>query len=199
MHGSNGPGSSSGRVVFLGVVSCAIYGVGSWAFAYAIEHAMTGHWTTFTIFLLLMGLYVLAIGGFLSVSFVRSRVQKRRQGSPQTLAFRLMIEQCEFLLKGYRNLLASDPDHSKRPLSHQDSWPLLESNSTWTYTQLRLWLLASDYRWLVESAKASFAEMGWTEQVPFFRESPVYMVELLPVLEKFERTLESKIALLEAT
>jgi hypothetical protein len=185
------------KVVLLGFVSCALWAGASELIAKAFEGASaTKAWGRADIFLLLMGCYALLLASVLLLRFVRLP-PKSSQGNPETLAFRLMTEQCEFLLKAYRGLWGADPEHSKRPLSHVDSWPLPESNSTWTYTQLSLYRLAKDYRWLAGTAKAAFAEMGWKEYVPLFNETPDYMVDVVAILEKFERTLEKKIELLE--
>jgi hypothetical protein len=124
-----------------------------------------------------------------------SELQKAAEKA-KSLAFRLLLERCQLLIKGYRRLSSIDPEHTKKPLSPEDSWHLLGENERWSYTELSLLRYAQDYSWLIETAKKAFAEMGW-EPAPFFVEKPYYMTEVLAALEKFEDLLTKKVALLE--
>lgn len=114
----------------------------------------------------------------------------------RSLAFRLMLERCQFLIKNYRQLSSIDPEHTNKPLSAEDSWLPLEENRIWSHTQLSLLRNFQNYSWLVDTAKKSFAEMGW-ESAALFTEKPYFMPEVLAALEKFEALLTKKIASLE--
>lgn len=120
----------------------------------------------------------------------------RKDAKSRSLAFRIMLEKCQFLIKSYIALSSNDPEHTKKPLSADDSWHQLEENERWTYTQLSLLRYAQDYCWLLNTAKKSFAEMGW-EDAPFFTEKPYFLLQVQAALQKFEALLDLKITSLE--
>lgn len=134
----------------------------------------------------------------LSVRASRSGRRSANSHKSQSLAFRILVKECQFLLKAYREISSADPEHTKWPLSHVDSWPLPNPPVVWNYTELTLRQLYHSYVWLTREVTSAFQEMGWNELLPDLTKNRPYMAEVLAELEKFERTLEAKIAALEA-
>ncbi len=113
------------------------------------------------------------------------------------LALALISEECEYLLRSYRRLSATDPANTNLPL-HPASWPVFNPAATWTHTQVSLCCLSARFGSFVAVAGRAFGEMGFDEYVEVFQMPPqTLMVDLLAALQDFRNFLQAKIASLE--
>ncbi len=178
------------------LLAAAIWAIGSAIASFAgarLTHASAELGTTINASLLLVGVYIMALAAYLTTRWLPRRETRKSE----TMAFRIFLEDAEFLLRVYRSLGFDDPQNTRLPLN-RSSWPNFNPPVTWTFTEISLFSLSVRLDWLVMVASRTFAEMGWTDYVELFslpRESTV-MVDLIAALENFRDLLREKIALL---
>jgi hypothetical protein len=110
-----------------------------------------------------------------------------------TLGFRLLKDDCEFVLRAYRQLDQDHRDAVRLPLSPH-SWP--EFGEKWEYVDCALWMLSHRTKWIVAQAEQVWTEMGWTDRPLLFASSKdrsIVMANLLADLGKLQGDLERKI------
>ena len=141
----------------------------------------------------IVGLFsIVLIGLVVSVYLNVNRGGSRRASK---LALALISEECEYLLRKYRRLDATDPANTTLPLNPA-SWPVFNPAATWTHTQVSLCCLSARFASFVAVASHALGEMGLDDYVELFQMPPqtTLMVDLLAALQDFRNLLQAKIA-----
>jgi hypothetical protein len=127
------------------------------------------------------------------LAFVRKPKPISKSGDQlRSLAFRLLKEEAEVLLKAYRRLGFDDPQNTKTPLNPA-SWPNFTPPTQWTYTQVQICSLKGRLDWLIMASDVAFREARWSDHVEVFQAGPSTVM----ALERFQSLLQSKIDALE--
>lgn len=114
-----------------------------------------------------------------------------RNGS--AIALRLLIEECQFMIRMYRMLDQDFREESRLPL-HSASWP--EFGKIWTYPQYCMSSLSSSLKLFLNKAELVWKESGWTDSHPIFQTGRIestLLANLIGDLDSFQRALEHKI------
>jgi hypothetical protein len=71
-----------------------------------------------TLFLLLIGAYVMGLAIYLTIRWLPRREARKSEA----MAFRILLEDADLLLRIYRRLGFDDPEKTRLPLNHA-TWP----------------------------------------------------------------------------
>jgi hypothetical protein len=116
-----------------------------------------------------------------------------------TLGFRLLKDECEFLLRIYRELNQDHRDIVRLPLSRNSCPPF---GGKWEYVHCALWMLSHRTKWMIAQAEVTWAEMAWADRPILFttsKDESIVMANLLADLERFQTDLETTIKRLKVS
>jgi len=155
------------------------------------EMKLYGFFSTTAILFYMLIVFV----GFAALVSIQQGARYKAARKTSALAFWMLREKCDFLLRVYRQIKFDDPAKCKFPLS-SSSWPSLDPPAVWTQIQLKLYDLSNQFGWFILMSRKAFEEIGWKDHVELFQldRQRATIIELETALEAFKNLLSSKIS-----